>query len=30
MVFMKKACEEANAYYNRMLWEGLFVDESEE
>ena len=26
----KKACEEANANYNRMLWEGLFDDESEE
>ena len=25
----KKACEEANANYNRMLWEGLFDDESE-
>ena len=26
----KKACEEANANYNRILWEGLFFDESEE
>ncbi|MCR5007703.1 MAG: hypothetical protein K6A76_03885 [Oribacterium sp.] len=24
----KKACEEANANYNRMLWEGLFDDET--
>ena len=23
----KKACEEANANYNMMLWEGLFDDE---
>ncbi len=23
----KKACEEANANYNRMLWDGLFDDE---
>ena len=23
----KKACEEANANYNRMLWEGLFDEE---
>ena len=26
----KKACEEANANYNRMLWEGLFDDDSGE
>ena len=26
----KKACEEANANYNRMLWEGLFDSDSDE
>ena len=26
----KKACEEANANYNRMLWKGLFDSDSDE
>jgi len=26
----KKACEEANANYNRMLWDGLFDSDSDE